>query len=81
MAAVDLVVADRFRRWGSSADAFDFEFGEGDWVDYGDGRVACDVKQVYRLKETDEVAYERVRSVELTIRDGLVTRYELRFTG
>jgi ketosteroid isomerase-like protein len=70
-----------WRLWGSSAEVFDFEFGQGDWVDHGDGRVACDVKQVYRLKETGEVAYERRRSVELTVRDGKVSRYELRFTG
>jgi hypothetical protein len=26
-------------------------------------------------------AYERVRRVEVTVRDGKITRYELRFTG
>jgi hypothetical protein len=50
-------------------------------VEYGGGRVACDVKQVYRMKETGDFAYERMRRVELTIRDGLVRRYELLFTG
>ena len=70
-----------WRLWGSSAEAFDFEFDEGEWVDDGDGRVSCEVKQVYRVKETGDLAYERLRRVELTIRDGKVARYELRFTG
>jgi len=70
-----------WRLWGSSAEAFDFEFDEGEWVDDGDGRVSCEVKQVYRVKETGDFAYERLRRVELAIRDGKIARYELRFTG
>ena len=70
-----------WRVWGSSAEAFDFEFAEGEWVDHGDGRLDCEVKQVYRVKETGELAYERVRRVEVIVRDGKITRYELRFTG
>jgi ketosteroid isomerase-like protein len=70
-----------WRVWGSSGESFDFEFREGDWVDHGSGRVACDVQQVYRVKETGDFAYERRRRVELTIRDGQVQRYELQFTG
>jgi hypothetical protein len=71
----------RWRVWGSSGESFDFEFAEGEWVDHGDGRVACDVHQVYRVKESGEFAYERQRRVELTIRDGLISRYELRSVG
>ena len=70
-----------WRVWGSSGDGFDFEFRHGEWVDQGSGCVACDVKQVYRMKETGDFAYERRRRVELTIRDGQVRRYELLFTG
>jgi ketosteroid isomerase-like protein len=70
-----------WRVWGSSGEAFDFQFDEGGWVDHGDGRVSCDVKQVYRVKETGEFAYERIRRFELTIRDGKIGRYELQFTG
>jgi ketosteroid isomerase-like protein len=70
-----------WRVWGSSGESFDFEFGEGEWVDHGDGRVACDVHQVYRVKETGDFAYERERRVELTIRDGLISRYEVRSVG
>ena len=67
--------------WGSSGESFDFEFRDGEWVDHGSGRVACDVKQVYRMKDTGDFAYERSRRVELTIRDGRIRRYELLFTG
>jgi ketosteroid isomerase-like protein len=70
-----------WRLWASSAQAFDFEFEEGEWRDHGDGRVSCEVKQVYRVKETGDFAYERQRRVELTILDGKISRYELRFTG
>ena len=70
-----------WRRWGQSAEAFDFEFEEGEWADHGNGRFTCDVKQIYRLKETGDFAYEHQRRVEVTIRDGKISRYELLFTG
>jgi ketosteroid isomerase-like protein len=70
-----------WRVWGSSGESFDFEFGEGEWVDHGDGRVVCDVHQVYRVKETGDFAYERERRIELTIRKGLISRYEVRSVG
>jgi hypothetical protein len=38
--------------WGSPPEKLDLEFEAGDWVDLGDRRVACDVHQVYRWKET-----------------------------
>jgi ketosteroid isomerase-like protein len=70
-----------WRVWGSSGQSFDFEFGEGEWVDHGDGRVVCDVHQVYRVKATGDFAYERERRIELTIRKGLISRYEVRSVG
>jgi ketosteroid isomerase-like protein len=70
-----------WRIWGSSGESFDFEFGEGEWVDHGDGRLVCDVHQVYRVKETGDFAYERERRIELTIRNGLISRYEVRSVG
>jgi hypothetical protein len=70
-----------WRVWGSSGEAFEFEFGEGEWIDHGDGRVACDVRQVYRVKETGDFAYQRERHVELTIHDGKIRRYEIRTVG
>src|SRR6266516_2057464 len=44
--------------WGSTPEVFDYEFEEGRWVDEGEGRLACDVRQVYRLKDTGDFAYE-----------------------
>ena len=69
------------RTWGSPPDTLDLEFEAGDWRDLGDGRVACDVHQVYRWKETGEVSYERDRRIEVTIRDGKISRYEMRIVG
>jgi ketosteroid isomerase-like protein len=70
-----------WRIWGSSGESFDFEFGEGDWVEHGDGQVACDVRQIYRVRETGDFAYERGRRIELAIRDGRISRYEVRAVG
>jgi ketosteroid isomerase-like protein len=70
-----------WRVWGSSGESFDFDFGDGEWVDRGDGRVDCEVQQVYRVKESGDFAYERQRRIELTIRDGKVSRYEVRVVG
>ena len=67
--------------WGSPPEKLDLELEAGDWVDLGDGRVACEVHQVYRWKETGEVSYERDRRIELTIRDGKIGRYEMRIVG
>jgi ketosteroid isomerase-like protein len=67
--------------WGSSPESFEYAFEEGDWVDQGDGRLVCDVRQVYRLSETGDFAYERNRRVQLTIRDGKISRYEMSIVG
>jgi ketosteroid isomerase-like protein len=72
---------ETWRVWGSSGESFDFDFGEGEWVDRGDGRVDCEVHQVYRVKESGDFAYERQRRIELTIEDGRVSRYEVRVVG
>jgi ketosteroid isomerase-like protein len=65
--------------WGKPSEKLDVEFEEGDWVEHGDGRVGCEVHEVYRLKGSGEVAYERDRSIELTVREGNFSRYEMRF--
>jgi ketosteroid isomerase-like protein len=67
--------------WGSSPETFDYAFEEGDWIDEGSGQLLCDVRQVYKLKGSGEVAYERTRRVRLTIRDGKIGRYETKFVG
>jgi ketosteroid isomerase-like protein len=67
--------------WISPSETFDFEFSEGEWVDHGDGRLVVEVREVYRLKETGDFGYARDRRVELTIRDGKISRYEMRIVG
>jgi|SRR5262252_2151407 len=67
--------------WISPAEAFDVEFTGEMWVDHGDGRLVGLAHETYRLKGTGETAYERDRQVELTIRDGTISRYELRNVG
>ncbi len=67
--------------WGSSPETFEYAFEEGDWVDHGDGRLSCDARQVYRMKETGDFAYERDLRVQLTIRNGKISRYEMKRIG
>jgi uncharacterized protein (TIGR02246 family) len=54
----------------------DVEFAPGDLEDLGDGRVSAVNHQVYRWKETGELAYERRARIEYTVRDGKIVRYE-----
>ena len=63
--------------WISPSEAFDYEFSDEGWVDHGGGRLVCRAHEVYRLKESGEVGYERDRRVELAIRAGKIIRYEL----
>lgn len=67
--------------WGSPPEKLDLEFERGDWVHLAEGRVASDVRQVYRLKTTGEFAYRRTRRIELAIRDGKISHYEMRNVG
>ena len=79
-----LVGVDEIRReltWVNPPDKLDLVFERGELVELGEGRVAMDVRQVYTLKATGEFAYTRLRRVELTVRDGKVSRYEMRSVG
>ena len=67
--------------WVNPPDKLDLAFERGEWIDLGEGRIASDVRQVYTLKATGEFAYTRSRRVELTVRDGKVSRYEMRSIG
>jgi hypothetical protein len=67
--------------WADPPDKLDLAFERGDLVLLGEGRVASDIRQNYTLKTTGEFAYTRVRRVELTVRDGKVSRYEMRRVG
>jgi ketosteroid isomerase-like protein len=67
--------------WGSPPENLDLEFEVAEWAELGDGRVVSDVHEVYRVKATGDFAYERKRQIELTIRDGQISRYEMRIVG
>jgi len=67
--------------WGAPDENLELEFEEGEWVELDAGRFLLDVHQVYRVKATGDFAYERRRQIELTIRDGEVSRYEMRIVG
>lgn len=80
----DLVGLDVIKReltWVNPPDKLDLAFERGEFVDLGEGRIAADISQVYTLKASGEFAYARRRRVELTVRDGKVSRYEMRSIG
>ena len=79
-----LVGVDEIRReltWVNPPDKLDLVFERGELVELGEGRFVMEVRQVYTLKATGEFAYTRLRRVELTVRDGKVSRYEMRSVG
>lgn len=61
--------------------SFELEFEGGDWNDLGNGRYECNLSAFYRSTVRDDLSYSRDRSFELTIEDGKVSRYEMRFAG
>jgi hypothetical protein len=63
------------------AESLEVEFENGDLKRRGNGRYSCEIRALYRSKATGELSYSRDRSFELTIRDGKVSRYEMRFAG
>jgi ketosteroid isomerase-like protein len=67
--------------WGTPRPTFNVDFEEKETVDLGDGRIVADFREIYRMRDTGDFAYERDRQIELTIRDEKVARYELRFTS
>jgi ketosteroid isomerase-like protein len=66
--------------WGDAPEKLDTELEDAEWEDLGDGRLGLELRHVYRLK-SGEFAYERRRRIELTIRDGMISRYEMRVVG
>ena len=67
--------------WLPTRENLEVEFSEPELTDLGSGRIVSDVQEVYRLKDTGDFAYARERRIELTIREGVITRYEMRFSG
>jgi hypothetical protein len=62
-------------------ESLEIEFENGDWKQLGHGRYSCELRALYRSKETGDLSYSRDRSFELTIQSGKVSRYEMRFAG
>jgi hypothetical protein len=63
------------------SERFDLEFESGDWKSLGNGRYSCEIRVLFRSKVTDELSYSRDRSFELTILEGKVSRYAMRFAN
>jgi hypothetical protein len=63
------------------SERFELEFEKGDWKLLGNDRYRCEIRVFYRSTVSDDLSYSRDRSFELTIRDGMVSRYEMRFAG
>jgi hypothetical protein len=61
------------------SERFDVDFENGEWKPLGNGRFSCEIRALYRSKVSDDLSYSRDRSFELTIRDGKVGRFEMRF--
>jgi ketosteroid isomerase-like protein len=50
-------------------------------TDLGGGRTVSDVHEVYRVKSTGDVEYARDHRIDVTIREGRIAKFELRFAG
>ena|SRR5262245_16984055 len=61
------------------SERFDVDFENGDWKPARGGRLSCQIRALYLSKASDDLSYSRDRSFELTIRDGKVSRFEMRF--
>jgi hypothetical protein len=67
--------------WASPPERLDVEFEERELTDLRGGRIVSDVHQVYRMKGTGVFAYARERRIELRVRDGKISGYEMRVVG
>jgi ketosteroid isomerase-like protein len=61
------------------SERFEVDFENGDSKIHGNGRVSFQIRALYLSKVSDDLSYSRDRSFELTIRDGKVSRFEMRF--
>ena len=62
-------------------ETLELEFEQAEWKPLGNGRYSCELRGLFRSKATGDVSYSRDRSFELTITEGMVSRYEMRFAG
>src|SRR5262249_817454 len=65
---------------GSGPENLDVELTSGELEDLGKGRVTTWNHQVFRWKESGEVAYERPAISAYSVRDGKIARYGLSVT-
>ena len=65
---------------GGGSENLDVERETGELEDLGEGRVTTWNHQVFRWKESGEVAYERHTTIDYVIRDGKIARYEITIT-
>jgi ketosteroid isomerase-like protein len=65
----------------SPRETLDIDFDQDELVDLGGGVIALDFRELYRTKSTGELAYTRERRIQLTVREGKIARYEMRFAG
>jgi hypothetical protein len=63
--------------WDFPPEHLDVEFERGEWADLGDGRLSSEVREIYRWALTREFVRERRLRIDLTIRDDLVSRFEV----
>jgi ketosteroid isomerase-like protein len=59
--------------------SLDVEFESENWVDYGEGRLSCEVHAAHRSRSTGELAYTRDRTILLTVHEAKIARCEMRF--
>jgi ketosteroid isomerase-like protein len=65
----------------SPRESLDIDFERQELVDLGDGVVVLDFRELYLTRSTGELAYARERRIQLTVREGKIARYEMRFAG
>jgi hypothetical protein len=74
---VDALVEELSR--ARPSDRFDVDFEGGEWKSLGKGRYACEIRVLFQSKVADNLSYHRNRRFELTVEDGKVSRYAMRF--
>lgn len=67
--------------WIAPRTNLEIDFQEKETTDLGSGRIVTDFREIYRVRDTGDFAYERERRIELTVRGDKIARYELRFAG
>jgi ketosteroid isomerase-like protein len=71
-------VREKLQWGGGELENLDLERQEGEWHDLGDGHVVRADRVVQRWKETGDIAAIMLVTMDLTIRDGKITRLERR---